>query len=75
MIANNSDEIAHREVIDNEPDGVVRNDRVKEKKRNFWYANKLYDLERFININDNLLWNLCRHSYLPCVSLWSELTY
>lgn len=68
QLVNNGHETAHREGIDNEPDGVVREDRVKEKKRNFsYYADEFCDLARS--------WNLRHHFYLPCISLWSELTY
>ena len=79
QLVNNDHETAHREGIDNEPDGVVvvvREDRVKEKKRNFsYYAYEFCDLAKESCIYVNLLWNLRHHFYLPCISLWSELTY
>ena len=72
QLVNNGYEVPRREGIDLEPDGVVREDRVKEKKRkDFWYfSDKFRDFE-----NNESLFKLSRHFYLPCVSLWSELFY
>ena len=74
QLVNNGHEVTHREGIDYEPDGVVREDRVKEKKRKkFWYCAE--EFCHFVNYVYESLFKSSRHFYLPCVSLWCELFY